>query len=180
MEEGLGEAKGQAVVVKITPFFAILAACTAPPLAGSVDAGYRLESPVTTPGGTVYDGPPGGIPVIDRIVAEVSQCIALPVVVQVKVAPDWILNCDQTRQELPTYAAGNDPAKTDWFHGPDCSGAAWHWQSLYQPDSLVVTTPSFYDVGDPLVRLVTGRQDIWTNPHLATCAAHTTNPLDTF
>lgn len=161
------------------------ASCAAPGLEGAIDAGYSLNAPVTTPGGVIYDGSAGGIPVLDRIVGEVAGCLARPLpALRVKVAPDWILNCDQTREELPGYATGTDPTKADWFHGPDCSAVAWHYQALYQEDGLVVTTPSFFDVKDPVVRLALGgmtAEDLWwRHPDLAACANPSTQPLDIY
>lgn len=154
--------------------------CASPRLKGSVDAGYVLSaSAVTTPGGTTYDGPPGGILVVDRIVDEVSECLDVDVSgLSVKIAADWIYNCDATQQMLPTLAGGGDPNKH--FDADACSGASWHWRALYEPDGLIVSTPSMYDIKDPIVRLVTGNQAIWVDPHLATCAAPSTGPLDLF
>ncbi len=140
---------------------------------------------IATPGGAWFDGPPAAVPTLDRVLGEAATCVGRsPAGIRVMVAPDWLLNCDSTRQMLPTRALGQDPGKAGWFHGPECDGAAWHLQALYQGDGLVVTPPSFYDLKDPVVRLLEGGMTAgdlwWGRPDLAACAASSTDPLQTW
>lgn len=157
--------------------------CAAPVLRGSVDAGYTLTASVRTPGGTDLGALDSATaPVLDRIVAEASACIGTPITgLRVKIAPDWLLNCDGTQQMLPTRALGSDPSKA--FHGPACDTAEWHWRALYGPDGLIVSTPSLFDAKDPIIRIALGGmtpEELWANPRLAVCAEPSTGALDVF
>lgn len=153
----------------------LLAGCVAPSgLVGSVSAGYVLEDPIVTPGGVIFDGPSAAVPTVDRIIAEVAACLGRDLgTLRIKIAGDWVLNCDATEQVLPVIAGVGDPRKPENF-ALSCPA---RWRALYEPDGLIVSTPSMRNVKDPIMRLVTGEQDLWGNAKLAACAAPTTDPL---
>lgn len=170
--------------MKTAVLFLTLVSCASP--VGRVPAGvwtvdaYEVHPTLTTPGGVAADPsgqdlPPAYLEVLDRVVAEVELCVGAewtdPVV---KVASDWRPNCDATEQVLPVVAGVGDPNKADNF-GLPCTYA--YWRAILQSDASIVTTPSLRNFKDPLVRLLTGRQDVWSHADTAACAQPTTGAL---
>ena len=145
---------------------------------------YLVRPTATSLGGVSLD--PSGHAVtpeylskLDRVTGEAFACLGLPRrPLVVKVPADWFLNCDGTQQVLPGAAGECDPAKPGQCTAAACAGPA-HWRAYLQRDAAIVTTPSLYLLKDPLVRLLSGRQDIYADPKLAGCAMPTsTGPLD--
>lgn len=168
----------------------VLAGCTAPrACAENPELTYVVPAPYSVPddalrtsSGIRYSGPADPAE-LDTLVSEVESCLSaqpvpesgyrcfagLPIdraQLRFAIATDWHLNCDGTQQVLPIVAPGYDPNKTS-----TCSAAPSYWRAILEPDGTIASTPSLYAAKDPLVRLVTGVQSIWTIASLATCAA---------
>ena len=132
--------------------------------------------------GIIYD--PSGQNIspqlIDRLTDEVEICLQQGIdrtSFQVKIAGDWVLNCDQTQQVLPDpvwegwsgcYAKGQKPTA----ECPFC-----RWRAGIKCPGTLITTPSFYLYKDVLIRFITGNPDPWGDPILAKCATPSTLPL---
>lgn len=167
---------------------AMVAGCSSRPTFFPVPSGiltvtaYVVTPTLTTPEGVRVDPsgqelPPAYLAKVDRITDEAFACLGLAhKPITLKVASDWFLNCDKTQQVLPPVAGACDPNKDGDCQKP-CAGA--HWRAFVQRDGAIVSTPSLYLYKDPLVRLLTGVQSIWTDPKLEPCATPTsTGPLD--
>ncbi len=145
---------------------------------------YEVTPTLTTPGGVRVDAsgmllPMAYLEKIDRITAEAFACLNRPrQPITLKIPADWMLSCDQSQQVLPVAAGYCDPRKPENCKLP-CAVA--HWRAFVQPDASIVSAPSLYLYKDPLVRMLTGVQDIWSDAKLAPCATPTsTRPLDTW
>lgn len=146
---------------------------------------YDVRPTATTLGGVALDlsgqpATPDYMAKVDRVTGEAFACLGLPRrPLVLKVPGDWFLNCDGTQQVLPGYAGECDPRKAGDCQKV-CAGGA-HWRAFLQRDASLVSAPSLYLLKDPLVRLLTGVQEIWGDPRLSACAnPSSTGPLDGF
>lgn len=140
---------------------------------------YDVRPTLQTAGGVLvdpsgYDLPSSYLETIDRVTEEAFSCTGKRADVTVKIPSDWLLNCDGTEQVLPIVAGWGDPRKPDNLK-LDCPA---RWRAILQHDASIVSTPSLFVYKDPLVRLLSGVQNIWENSKLSGCAAPSTGPLD--
>jgi len=167
---------------------------------------YVVKADYKTAGGTPYDpsGMSIATELIDRLTNEVNSCLTaafptgnlpsdvissahcyqrtsflLPIDKTefiVKVASDWVLNCDGTQQLLPTPVKAGPSGCIAKGQTPDAQ-CPCRWRAGIQCLTVLIVTPSFYLYKDVLIRFVTGCQNPWGNTQLATCATPSTTPL---
>jgi len=161
-----------------------LLGCANPCYVLQVDGHYAIHAPLTTPSGIVEEGADPLL--LDRLTDDVERCLlplgpfkcgALPIdrsSFRVMVARDFI-QLDDGEQVLPTamYRGGGGGCEAKGLTGL----GPCRWRAFLQPDRIIVVTPNLKLYGDPLVRFITGRQDIWTDAALARCATQQEAPL---
>ena len=94
----------------------------------------------------------------------------------VKIPNDWILNCDNTQQVLPTPVKSGGDGCIDKGLTPT-EFCPCRWRAGIKCPNMLITTPSFYLYKDVLVRFITGCANPWASPELAICASPSTSPL---
>lgn len=140
---------------------------------------YDVRPTDITAKGIMFD--PSGMPIapalIDRLTDEVEACLSISIIrtsFVVKVANDWIINCDGTQQLLPVLAGSAGCIAKGLTPSEQCP---CRWRAGIECPNAIVTTPSFYLYKDALTRFVTGNMDPWASPELAVCASPSTTPL---
>lgn len=168
---------------------------------------YIVEADEMTESGISVDrsGIDVSLAEIDRLVDEVEECLKknfpggkmdfenmaqggcwnkgfdLPIsreCLTVKIAPDCTLNHDGT-QELMGAVAPDSACDGKAKEGEDGPNEQWpcKWRAGIQDYHTITTCPSLYLLKDPLIRIATGCNGVWSHPLLAECAAPTTEAL---
>jgi len=164
---------------------------------------YHVNANFITPEGTTYDpsGMPISPELIDRLTQELETClieglvssqisqdiaaqascenntIELPIKRHsfvVKVANDWVPNCEKTQQLLPVYAGSGGCAAKGEVATDECP---CRWRAGIRCENILIVTPSFYLYKDVLIRFLGGCSNPWGSPILAKCASPTTTPM---
>jgi hypothetical protein len=92
----------------------------------------------------------------------------------VKVPDDWLYSCDGSQLVLPALAPETGCLAKGQHPTAECP---CRWRGGIQDDRYIVTTPAFYIYKDPIIRMVTGCNNPWYSPPLATCATPSVPPL---
>ena len=93
----------------------------------------------------------------------------------VKVANDWVLNCDKTQQVLPNpVIAGGSGCIAKGQNDIPCP---CRWRAGIKCPNQLVVTPSFYLYKDVLIRFITSCSNPWGSQEFSLCATPTTDPL---
>jgi|SRR5581483_1631016 len=167
---------------------------------------YDVNPTMVTPEGTPFDPSGQNISgeLIDRLTNEVQACLAknfpdgvipdgfaqvsycekgthinLPIDKKsfvVKIAGDWVLNCDGTQQVLPKpVESGNVGC---WNKGElPTAQCPCRWRAGIACPNKLITCPNFYLYKDVLIRFSTGCAEPWQIPQFAECASPSTTPL---
>ncbi len=155
---------------------------------------YEVQQTSVTESGIVYD--PSGLQIspalIDRLTFEVESCLTLVEKSNtgpscmifhgsiarnsfvIKIASDWVLSCDKSEQLLPVYAGSEGCIEKGITPTEQCP---CRWRAGIKCPNVLIVTPSFYLYKDALIRFVTGCQNPWASPALASCATPSTLPL---
>ena len=158
---------------------------------------YKTNFNQTTPLGIQIDTSNQQIDLnlIDALTAEVEQCLTknfpnhtLPANVmisgqcavklfdcpfnrscfKIKIPNDWVWSCDKTQQLLPYNTPQAGCIAKGLMPNAECP---CRWRGGLQ-GNIIVTTPSLIIYKDPLIRLLTGCNNPWSDPILAECASN--------
>jgi hypothetical protein len=146
---------------------------------------YVVKAEQTTAKGIAYD--PSGMPIspelIDRLTDEVETCLMDAGIIKraidrqsfvVKIADNWLLNCDKTEQLLPTRADNSGCIAKGLAPDKKCP---CRWRAGIQCSNKLIVTPNFYLYKDVLIRFVVDIQNPWASEALAVCASPSTTKL---
>ncbi len=87
---------------------------------------------------------------------------------EVKVAGDWVWSCDGTQQLIPVQGPDDSACLAKGLvPTPECP---CYWRAGIEGNRTIVVTPDFHMMADPLVRQVTGCNDVWSTTALSKCA----------
>lgn len=89
----------------------------------------------------------------------------------VKIPNNWVWSCDGSQQLLADLADPQGCINKGLIPTPECP---CRWRALLgvRPHLYVVTTPNFYLYKDPLIKFITGCDNVWNVPQFAKCARY--------
>ena len=91
----------------------------------------------------------------------------------VKIPDTWSLTCDKSQQILADRSPDEGCTAKGLTPTEECPCS---WRAGFQPENVIIATPSLYLFKDPLIRLVTSCVNPWTD-RLAQCASPTVPKL---